>query len=341
MTGVLDTAVGPVPKVATRLASGDHWGAVRVRCGIGRMRYTIEPGLYAVGSPDCGSPVFVTANYKLSFDHLRSALVKRQAWILVLDTNGINVWCAAGKGTFATAPLVQSVLAERLAELVSHRTLILPQLAAPGVAAHLVRKECGFQVQYGPVCASHLPAYWRNGFKATRRMRRKDFPLAARAALIPVELVNAGKWAIPLMLVILFLHSLMGRESFVVEEQAAQTPLPILLLTSGIAAGSILTPLLLFILPGRAFAVKGLLAGILLNLVVFLGNYRAFAGAPLKSSAGWLLISLGVASLLGMNFTGCSTFTSLSGVQKEMRWALPPQLLAITAGSVLWLSTLF
>ncbi len=340
MTAVLDTAVGPVPKVATRLGPVDHWGRVLVRLGIGRMRYAIEPGLYAVGNPDGKSPIFVTANYKLSFDQLRGALHKKQAWILVLDTNGINVWCAAGKGSFSTGPLVQSVLAERLAELVSHRTLILPQLAASGVAAHLVRKECGFAVWYGPVCASHLPAYWRNGFKASRRMRRKEFPLAARAELIPMELVNAGKWAIPLMLVILFLNSLLTPESFGLDGRAGKTPLPILLLSSGIAAGSILTPLLLFILPGRAFAVKGLLAGILLNGILFWENYRAFTGEPPSSSAGWLLISLALASLLAMNFTGCSTFTSPSGVRKELRVALPLQLAAIAVGGALWLSSL-
>ena len=33
-----------------------------------------------------------------------------------------------------------------------------------------------------------------------------------------------------------------------------------------------------------------------------------------------------------MNFTGCSTYTSLSGVKREMRWALPAQIAASVAG---------
>ena len=66
------------------------------------MSYTVDPGLYALGKPDDSSPVLVTANYKMSFDRLREALPERDAWILVLDTKGVNVWCAAGKGTFGT-----------------------------------------------------------------------------------------------------------------------------------------------------------------------------------------------------------------------------------------------
>ena len=66
------------------------------------MNYKVDPGLYAIGNPNERSPVLVTANYKMSFDNLREALPGRDAWILVLDTRGINVWCAAGKGTFGT-----------------------------------------------------------------------------------------------------------------------------------------------------------------------------------------------------------------------------------------------
>ena len=76
---------------------------------IGRSRYAVAPGLYALGAPDPWSPVFVTANYKLSFDRLRTAAPGLNAWILVLDTRGINVWCAAGKGTFGTDEVVRRI----------------------------------------------------------------------------------------------------------------------------------------------------------------------------------------------------------------------------------------
>ena len=77
------------------------------------MNYKVDPGLYALGAPDADSPVLVSANFKMSFDLLREALPGRNAWILVLDTDGINVWCAAGKGTFGTEELAGMDRSER------------------------------------------------------------------------------------------------------------------------------------------------------------------------------------------------------------------------------------
>ena len=77
----------------------DHFLA---RWGINRMGHRVEPGLYRLGGPTAESLVFASANYTLSFDALRSALAGFNAYILVLDTKGINIWCAAGKGTFGT-----------------------------------------------------------------------------------------------------------------------------------------------------------------------------------------------------------------------------------------------
>jgi len=72
----------------------DHFLA---RWGINRNGHRVDPGLYRLGNPTTESPVFASANYTLSFDALRSALAGYDAYILVLDTKGINVWCAAGK----------------------------------------------------------------------------------------------------------------------------------------------------------------------------------------------------------------------------------------------------
>ncbi len=108
-----------------------------IRAGI--EQHLIEPGLYVLGKPTKESPVFVSANYTLSFDALRSVLNGNDCYILVLDTKGINVWCAAGKGTFGTDELVHRIVSVGLADIVSHRTLIVPQLGATGVNAREVR----------------------------------------------------------------------------------------------------------------------------------------------------------------------------------------------------------
>ena len=104
--GRITTPIGEVPQVSSDLTPADRWGAVKARWGVGRMQFTVDPGLYALGNPNEESPVLATANYKMSFDALRRALPGLEAWILVLDTRGINVWCAAGKGTFGTEELV-------------------------------------------------------------------------------------------------------------------------------------------------------------------------------------------------------------------------------------------
>ena len=146
---------GSIPVSGNR-SLRDRLGALKVRLGIGRMAYTVTPGLYALGSPGPASNVFVSANYKLSFDILRGALKGMDAWILVLDTKGINVWCAAGKGTFGTAELAARVKATGLEQYVTHRKLVVPQLGAVGVSAHRVKKESGFSVKYGPVRARDI-----------------------------------------------------------------------------------------------------------------------------------------------------------------------------------------
>ena len=101
-TAALPGVAAPVRQASTRLTWRDRLGALRVRLGIARHAYSVEPGLYQVGAPSAESPVLVTANYKLTFDTVRAAIVGLDVWLLVLDTKGINVWCAAGKGTFGT-----------------------------------------------------------------------------------------------------------------------------------------------------------------------------------------------------------------------------------------------
>jgi hypothetical protein len=339
--GVVESAVGAVPQVTAVLRATDQWGTFKARWGVGRMRYKVEPGLYALGRPVASSPVLVTANYKMSFDHLRRQLPARDAWLLVLDTDGVNVWCAAGKGTFGTAELIGRLRANGLAKVVSHRELIVPQLGAPGIAAHEVKKETGFTVTYGPVQAGDLPAYLDAGGRATPEMRRRRFPLRERLALIPVELAGALKWLLVAMPLLLLLGGLGGPDDY--WSNARQHGLFAgLVYLSGLLAGTVLMPLLLPVLPGRAFACKGLFAGLLMALPVF--GWRLWGWS--SPAVFWELIPLllimgAVSSYYGMNFTGSSTYTSLSGVRKEMRLAVPLQIGAGLTGLALWVGWRF
>src|SRR5664280_605692 len=339
VTGSITTVIGRIPRVSSELQGRDHWGALRARWGVGRMDYMVDPGLYALGNPDNDSPVLVTANYKMSFDYLRRELSSRNFWILVLDTKGINVWCAAGKGTFGTEELIKRIASCGLKEIVSHRRLILPQLGAPGVAAHTVKKISGFKVCYGPIRAKDLTAYIDSGMKVTPEMRTMTFPLKDRAVLIPIELVAAAKPFLIIAPVLFILGGVGGPEGF--WANAVNHGLfAVIALLSAVLGGAVLNPLLLPYLPGRAFSVKGFSIGViiaLLLLYIWGVNLQTWAGRT--ASLAWLLIIPAVTGFLSMNFTGCSTYTSLSGVKREMRWALPAQIAASVAGFVIWITS--
>jgi acetyl-CoA decarbonylase/synthase complex subunit gamma len=340
VTGLIGTPNGLVPQVSTPTWK-DGLGTVKARFGIGRMHYTVDPGLYALGQPGNGSPVLVTANYKMSFDSLRSALPGRDAWILVLDTKGINVWCAAGKGTFGTEELVRRVAASSLEKVVEHRELILPQLGAPGVAAHKVKKLSGFRVHYGPVRAADLPAYLDGGFSATPDMRRTTFTLAERIVLIPMEMLPALKatlLAVPLLLIL----SGLGSHGVFRSNVLNHGVFAVIAFLSAVFAGTVLAPVLLPALPGRSFSLKGILLGVAVALILALSRDAVAASwsARLETIA-WFLIVPAVTAYLAMNFTGSSTFTSLSGVKKEMGWALPLEIGSGLAGFCVWLGSRF
>ena len=331
--GTISSDIGEVPRVGSDLHWADKRGHYLVRWNIGRDHFTVEPGLYCIGQPTGDSPVLVTANYKLSFDFLRRTMVGRSSWILVLDTKGVNVWCAAGKGTFGTEELIDRIQASRLQDVVSHRKLIVPQLGATGVAAFEVKKHSGFSVTYGPVMLQDLPAFLDNDCKASPEMRIKNFPLQERLVLIPVEIMQALQQGIPIILFFFLLAGLMGDGPFL---QAAIThglP-PSLALLTGIAAGTIAVPLLLPWIPGRAFSLKGGLCGLVLFALLFSSTVFGTNYALLEKIS-WLLITLTVSSWFGMAFTGASTYTSLNGVRKEMLRAMPVQFVSIISGVIL------
>jgi hypothetical protein len=326
----IEKQAGPAPVLSTTVTWRDVLGGWRVRWGMGRMRYLVAPGLYRVGAPDKQSPVLVTANYKLTVDAVRRELVGLHVWLLVLDTKGVNVWCAAGKGTFGTAELVRRVEAAGLAGVVEHRNLVLPQLGATGVAAHEVKHSTGFSVRYGPVRARDIRAYLAAGMKATPEMRRVAFGWKDRVILAPVEVVGALKPAIVILAALTVLDVLRYRS---LSWHVAADLVPFL---AAMFAGGVLTPLLLPWLPSRVFAIKGAVAG----AVCVAAALIALPGGAV-ATAGTALLSTAIASYMGMMFTGSTTFTNLAGARLEVRRALPPIVVAASLGAVLRVAAAF
>jgi len=330
--GEISSPIGSVPQVATQWTWADYRGSWSARWGNSRMNYSVTPGLYAVGQPDQSSPVFASANYKMSFDHLRRALDKMNAWILVLDTKGINVWCAAGKGTFGTAELIRQLKRCRLAEVTSHKAIIVPQLGAPGIAAHEVKRQSGFRVIYGPVRAQDIPAFIAAGNKATHEMRTVRFNTMDRLVLTPIE-VSMLKIPLMWLAVIFLLLQLTGLLQVTWGEVV-----PIL---GAALVGAVIAPILLPIIPGRAFAWKGWLMGLLWAIAVILYAKPTAVLHSQVTTAAYLLLLPAISAYLTMNFTGASTYTSLSGVRREMRIAVPMIVGSAGLGILVWCVRLF
>ncbi|MFQ5420869.1 MAG: corrinoid protein-associated methyltransferase CpaM, partial [Anaerolineae bacterium] len=149
----------------------------------------VKPGLYAIGQPDAKSPVLVTGNFDLTVRRVVKALDGRtDCWLLVADSAGINVWCAAGGGFFTAEKVIAAVNSAHLDQVVSHHALILPQLAANGVDGWKIRQETGWGVHWGPVKAADIPAYLAAHRKKTDEMRWVRFPLKERLEMVTATL---------------------------------------------------------------------------------------------------------------------------------------------------------
>jgi hypothetical protein len=300
----------------------DH---ILARIGFNRMGHRVAPGLYSMGHPGPESPVFVTANYTLSFDALRSALKGVDGYILVLDTEGVNVWCAAGKGTFGTDELVNRIAVTKLGNVVSHRKLILPQLGASGVNAFEVAKRSGFKVEYGPVRARDIPEFLKIG-KVTPEMRLVRFDLVDRLVLIPVELTGI---ALPLVVAAAIFGVLGG----VFSAAAA-----IVCVLSGVA----LFPILLPWLPTKDFSSKGFILGVLAAFpfvaTTFLGHQGLAVWVRLAYSLTFMLLMPPVTAYLALNFTGSTPFASRSGVKREIFRYVPIMAVSLVLGAIVFIA---
>jgi len=317
-----EMAATPAIRTATStITFADRLDHFLARWGWKRESHRVIPGLYRLGNPAPESPVFASANYTLSFDALRSALDGSDAWILVLDTKGINVWCAAGKGTFGTDELVRRIQSAGLETVVSHRKIIVPQLGAPGISWPEVMRRSQFLVEYGPVRARDLPEYLKT-HTATPAMRRVEFPFWDRLVLTPVEFVHI---ALPMLVVAAALWFLAG-------------PVAALAAVSAVLAGTVLFPVLLPFIPTQDFSTKGLILGAIVALpfaVAFGTNPLLPFWADGAGAAIALLVMSAVVSYIALNFTGCTTFTSRMGVKKEIFRYVPVMALMAGTGCIL------
>jgi hypothetical protein len=251
-----------------------------------------------------------------------------------VDTRGINVWCAGGKGTFSAEEIAYQVKKAELGKIVSHKQLILPQLSANGVALHKLKNLCGFRGQFGPIRATDLKEYLRTGI-ASDTMRSVSFSLRERAVLIPLEVCLLLKPFI-FFLISLFFLSGISTEVFSLNQALQRSTTAAISTLLAIFTGAVVTPLLLPWIPARQFWIKGLMTGA--AGAALCSTLLSSSPADTAALALWIM---GCSSYLAMNFTGSTVFTSLSGVEKEMRKGLIFQVSSAVCAMILWLISPF
>ena len=165
-----------------------------LQTGLRILPFPTRTGLIRIGNPGRESPVLLTCNFDLTVRRLRRALRGLDCFLLVAPSRGINVWCAAAGGHLTANEVASVIKTSGISEMVDHRRLVLPQLAATGVERKHVEERTGWRVVFGPVRAEDIPAYLANHYKKTDEMRKVRFDLAERLEM-------AVMWAVPISIV--------------------------------------------------------------------------------------------------------------------------------------------
>ncbi len=153
-----------------------------------------KTGVIKIGNPNKNSPVFLTANFVLTAQRVKKALNGTDCYLLVANSRGINVWCSAAGGYFTNHDVISSLKVSGIEKLVTHRNVVLPQLAAAGIESRVISEKTGWNVIWGPVYAKDIPKFMENEFRKTPQMREVKFPLMQRIEI-------AVMWAFPFSII--------------------------------------------------------------------------------------------------------------------------------------------
>jgi NAD-dependent dihydropyrimidine dehydrogenase PreA subunit len=273
------------------------------------LPFPCRTGLRILGRPDRNAPVFLTGNFGLTVERVKRALSGIDGYLLVANSRGVNVWCAATGGLLTDHDVVSVLKTSGIEDLVDHRHVILPQLAATGIEGAVIHEKTGWRVVWGPVYAEAIPAFLGRGMKATPEMRKVRFPWRARLEM-------AVAWAFPISILACLLAPFWPEGA-----------LPLAALVWGIS-------LLLFLgfplyerrLRPRAprvgfvffdFGQAGTLLVAWAAFVLVLLGYSALEGnVPLAFTLRWVLASGVVLLILGLDLSG-STPVYKSGLHED------------------------
>lgn len=238
-------------------------------CWLFILPLAVRSGLYRIGNPTHDSPLFLTSNFYMTFKQVVKALQGRHCWLMVEDTEGWNVWCAADASIFSAEKAAALMRAYDGDNLFNHKTIVVPRLG--GRIAQRLSELTGWRVIKGPIEARDLPAFIEGGLVTTRPMRslRRYYGLPQRLRVGTLTALFAILCALP------FLFTLKEFLPF--------------LLTFGLVTSFVLA-IFHYWIPGRTGVVKELLLGAL----AFIGllGWTVAQGQPLTLRLGWVMLAL-------------------------------------------------
>ncbi|MFX1464239.1 MAG: methyltransferase domain-containing protein [Promethearchaeota archaeon] len=264
-------------------------------------RVPIEPGIYQSGNPNEKSPIIVTANYDFTYIKVMRDLKGIDAWILCVDSNGINVWCAARGDDFGNKQLLEVVEATGIRNVTEKKTLLLPQLSAGGVAIPelpINSEKFPFRIKFGPVWSKHIPKFLEDKpAKKPEKMKLAKFTLfhRIRAVITHTTFLFRKLFALPLIgLVLLFLLLTLFDRMWWIGEIALLFPI------SGFT---------------RRFIFKGIFFGVL--NIILLGGLSYLIHSSIYYVLWQICFYFWITFFSTMSFSGYSMATSPREIQEE------------------------
>jgi ubiquinone/menaquinone biosynthesis C-methylase UbiE len=158
----------------------------------------VPPAVYQLGRPGPDNPVLLTGNFLASVEAVRSAMVGRDAYLIVEDTDGWNVWCAADAGVFNAEKAAAEIELYGLDELVAAHRVIVPRLG--GRVHEPLTTLTGWQVSVGPIEARDLPLFLAQGMSPSMRSLERLYRLPERIRVGVLTLIQLPLFLLPLRL---------------------------------------------------------------------------------------------------------------------------------------------
>lgn len=262
--------------------------------------FSVRPGYYFTGQKDENSPLLVTCNNFLTVFLLARRIAGRSVRLLIINTNGINVWCAAGEGKFSAAEIIDKAMRVRLLKEGQKTDMILPKLCLSGVRLSDLRKA-GIRPIIGPMYAKDVPEYLDKGEFDDRINDRFQFRLQSRSFTALPTAVQ-------------FFYYFLG--VYVLTFWTLSST--VIWVATGLA---FLYPVLFPFLPGKQFAVKGISLGLIASILPAVFFYTG--SFNLEHFLFWILFIIATLIFIGLSYTGNSPISNHALVKKETVRFLP------------------